>query len=629
MTKLKDLPEGTLLISGDGRKGLYSNDNAPIFIMELGDKKAKVLWQGTSRYDAFMHPLTKKGNLEKNVDYVLPEDIGMYLPTLSTTLEVGSFMPTDIDAFCSNICSKVTDGTSKGTTDKYYVKMDDSGYLNVDISGEPDGYWQDGIKLSDNRIAFEASKKDSPWIRTLFTPKEYNSIAEEINQDGSWDEYLPLFDSDNPMFEKAKGTAEPNNEADKYYVKMEDSGYLNVDTSGKSGNYWGDSVKLSDNRTAFEASKMDTPEVHISFTPSEYNSIAEEINQDGSWDEYLPLFDSDNPMFEKAKNATEPNKEKYDSKSVTLDEPTFKVHVGNQYSRYLNVQSAGVEDTWFNSIILDDGRTVFASDENPYPNVQVNFTLSEYKDIYNKVNSTDTNGEEPFYLPEYDSSNTDAFELVHGESLPEDKDSEKLPNKKPNKEPKFMVQVEPDGNFLNEELSGDAPLRLRGTVGAVDGDQAYLLNGNVLFFDDASNDDVFKTHFTLEEYNDLREQVSFLEGLERLSWSLPEYSPDNDSFILVEGGHLPGYVKEFNKRIPKLPQWVKDIFDNLTEHADDPTVLTKEINTLVQFLGEKDWGYNLYKKVRQMQVALKNQPYNKKKAAAASKLIVKAAKKYY
>lgn len=533
MTKLKDLPEGTLLISGDGRKGLYSNDNAPIFIMELGDKKAKVLWQGTSRYDAFMHPLTKKGNLEKNVDYVLPEDIGMYLPTLSTTLEVGSFMPTDIDAFCSNICSKVTDGTSKGTTDKYYVKMDDSGYLNVDISGEPDGYWQDGIKLSDNRIAFEASKKDSPWIRTLFTPKEYNSIAEEINQDGSWDEYLPLFDSDNPMFEKAK-------------------------------------------------------------------------------------------------NATEPNKEKYDSKSVTLDEPTFKVHVGNQYSRYLNVQSAGVEDTWFNSIILDDGRTVFASDENPYPNVQVNFTLSEYKDIYNKVNSTDTNGEEPFYLPEYDSSNTDAFELVHGESLPEDKDSEKLPNKKPNKEPKFMVQVEPDGNFLNEELSGDAPLRLRGTVGAVDGDQAYLLNGNVLFFDDASNDDVFKTHFTLEEYNDLREQVSSLKGLEKLSWSLPEYNPDNNSFfILVEGRHLPGYVKESNKRIPKLPQWVKDIFDNLTEHADDPTVLTKEINTLVQFLGEKDWGYNLYKKVRQMQVALKNQPYNKKKAAAASKLIVKAAKKYY
>ena len=60
MTKLKDLPEGTLLISGNGRKGLYSNDNAPIFIMELGDTKATVLWQGTSRYDAFMHPLTKR-----------------------------------------------------------------------------------------------------------------------------------------------------------------------------------------------------------------------------------------------------------------------------------------------------------------------------------------------------------------------------------------------------------------------------------------------------------------------------------------------------------------------------------------------------------------------------------------
>lgn len=465
MTKLKELPEGTLLISGNGRKGLYSNDNAPIFVMELGDKKAKVLWQGTNRYDAFMRRLVKKGTLEKNIDYVLPEDIGMYLPTLSTPLDMGSFMPSDEDAFCSNIHSKGTAGTSKGTTDRYYVKMEDSGYLNVDTSG----------------------------------------------------------------------------------------------------NYWGDSIKLSDNRTAFKASKWDTPDVHTLFTPSEYNRIAEEINQDGSWDEYLPLFDPDNHMFEKAKGTAEPNKEKYNSKSVTLDEPTFKVQV-DKYGRYLNVQDAGVEDTWFNSIILDDGRTVFASSDNPYPGIQVNFTVSEYKDIYNKVNSMETSGKEPVYLPKYNSSNTDAFELVHGESLPEDKDSEKEPNKEPHKEPKFMVQVEPDGGFLNEELVGDTPSRFRGTLS---GNQAYLLNGHVLFIDDESNDDVFKTHFTLEEYNDLREQVSFLEGSEDLSWSLPEYSPDNDSFILVEGGHLPGYVKESNKVVSNLPQWVKDIIGNLTEHADD------------------------------------------------------------
>ena len=266
--------------------------------------------------------------------------------------------------------------------------------------------------------------------------------------------------------------------------------------------------------------------------------------------------------------------------------------------------------------------TLLASSDIPCPKVQVNFTLSEYKDIYNKVKSMNTNGEEPLHLPEYDSSNTDDFELVHGESLPEDTASEKAPNK----EPKFMVQVTPYGDFLNEELMENTLEYLRGTA---DGDQAYLPNGHILFLDDDSNDAVFKTHFTLKEYNDLREQVSFLEGLEDLSWSLPEYSPDNDSFILVEGRHLPGYVKEANKRLPKLPQWVKDICDNLTEHADDPTVFTKEINTLVQFLGNKSWGYDLYKKVWRMQIALKNQSYNKKKAAAASKLIVKEAKKYY
>ena len=524
MTKLKDLPEGTLLISGNGRKGLYSNDNAPIFIMELGDKKATVLWQGTSRYDAFMNPLTKKGNLEKNIDYVLPEDIGIYLPTL---LDMGSFMPSNSEGFCSNICSRSTDGTSKGTTDKYYVKMADSGYLNVDNLGKYGNYWTDSIKLSDNRIAFESSKGDTPDVHTLFTPNEYNSIAEEINQDGSWNEYLPLFDPDNPMFEKAEGPAEPN-------------------------------------------------------------------------------------------------KEKDDSKSVTLDEPTFKVQV-DKYGRYLNVQDAGVEDTWFNSIILDDGRTVFASSDNPYPGIQVNFTLSEYKDIYNKVNSMETSGEEPVYLPKYNSSNTDAFELVHGESLPEDKDSEKLPNK----EPKFMVQVEPDGNFLNEELVGDTPSRLRGTVDTFSGNQVYLLNGHDLFFDDDSNYDMYKTHFTLEEYNDLREQVNLLEGSEKLSWSLPEYNPDNDSFILVEGSHLPELVKESNKEVAKLPQWVKDVLDSLTEDADDPTVFTKEINTLVQFMGEKSWGFYLYQKLNRMQNALKNHDYSKNEIVAAAKLMVKEAKNYY
>ncbi|MCA7081851.1 hypothetical protein LGL73_13985, partial [Staphylococcus aureus] len=106
MTKLKDLPEGTLLISDNGRKGLYSNDNAPIFVMELGDKKANVLWQGTSRYDAFMNPLINKSSLEKNVDYVLPEDVGMLLPT---DMGMGSFMPSDVDSFCS----KGTDESSK------------------------------------------------------------------------------------------------------------------------------------------------------------------------------------------------------------------------------------------------------------------------------------------------------------------------------------------------------------------------------------------------------------------------------------------------------------------------------------------------------------------------------------
>lgn len=528
MTKLKDLPEGTLLIGENGRKGLYSNDNAPIFIMELGDKKATVLWQGTSRYDAFMNPLTKKGNLEKNVDYVLPEDVGFYLPTL---LDAGSFMPSDSDTFCSNIFSKSTEGTSKATTDKYYVKLDETGYLNVDVLGELAGYWGDGIKLSDNRNAFEASKED-------------------------------------------------------------------------------------------------TPEIHTRFTPSEYNSIAEEINQDGSWDEQLPLFDPDNPMFEKATSTTKSNKEKYDSKSTTLDEPTFKVRVGNQYSGYLNVQDASVEDTWSNSITLDDGRVIFASDDIPYPNIQIEFTLAEYKDIYNKVESMNT-GEELSYLPEYDSSNTDVFELVHGESLPEDKASEKSPNKEPNKESKFMVQVGPDGNFLNEELVGDTPSRLRGTVGILGGNQVYLLNGHGLFIDDESNDDMFKTHFTLEEYNDLREQVSSLDSLERLSWSLPEYSPDNDSFILVEGSHLPGYVEESNKEASKLPQWVKDIFDNLIEHTDYLTVFTKEINTLVQFMGDKNWGLRLYEKLRQLQDALKKHPYNQKEAVASAKLIVKEAKKYY
>ena len=594
MTKLKDLPEGTLLINGNGRKGLYSNNNAPSFIMELGDKKATVLWQGTSRYEAFMHSLTKKGNLEKNVDYVLPEDVGMYLPT---PLEMGSFMPSDVDDFCSKLSSRGTDGTSKGTTDKYYVKLDDWNYLNVDTSGNPDSYWEDGIKLSDNCVAFEASKMEAPGIRILFTPSEYNSIAEEINQDGSWDKDLPLFDPDNPMFEKAKSTTEPNKEAesskeaDKYYVKLDDSAYLNVDTLGTPDDYWIGGIKLSGNRTALEASKRDTPGIHTLFTPSEYNSIAEEINQDGSWDEQLPLFDSDNPMFEKAKSATEPNKENFDSKSTTLDEPTFRVHVGNQhnpYNRYLNVQKAGVETDWSGSIILDDGRVVFVSDDFPYQNVQIDFTLAEYKDIYNKVNSMNIDGDEPFDLPEYDSSNTDAFELVHGESLPEDKASEKSPNK----ESKFMVQVTPDGDFLNEALRGRSTAScLRGTVDTIDGDQAYLLNGHVLFLDDDSNDNMFKTHFTLKEYNDLREQVSFLKGIEDLSWSLPEYNPDSDNFILVEGRHLPGYVKESNKRIPKLPQWVKDILDNLTEYADDPIVFTKEINTLVQFMSVKNWGF--------------------------------------
>lgn len=541
MTKLKDLPEGTLLIGNSGRKGLYSNDNAPIFVMELGDKKANVLWQGTSRYDAFMHPLIDKGDLEENIDYVLPEDVGMLLPT---DLNLGSFMPSDPDAFCSNLHSKVTDETSKGTTNKYYVKMNDLSYLNVDTSGVHDNYWADGIALSGNRIALEASKKDTPWVHTLFTPAEYNSIAEEINQDGSWNEQLPLFDSDNPMFEKAEGTT------------------------------------------------------------------------DGT---------------------AEPNKEKDDSESGTLDEPTFKVHVGNQYNRYLNVQNPGLENIWNDTITLDDGRVVFASDDFPYNNVRITFTLPEYKYIYNKVKSMDTNGEEPSHLPEYDSSDTDNFELVHGEHLPEDKSSEeapkKVPDKEAKKEPKFTVQVTPYGDFLNEELLGNtSPLR-RGAAssyrGTADGDQAYLLNGHVLFIDDESNDDEFKTHFTLKEYNDLREQVSFLEGSEELSWSLPEYSPDNGSFILVEGRHLPEPVKESNKEVSKLPQWVKDIFDNLVEHADDPTLFTKEINTLVQFMGEKSWGFYLYQKLNRMQNALKNHEYSKNEVVAASKSIVKAAKKYY
>lgn len=523
MTKLKDLPEGTLLISDNDRKGLYSNDNAPIFIMELGDTKATVLWQGTSRYDAFMHPLTKKGNLEKNIDYVLPEDIGMYLPTL---LDTGSFMPSDPEAFCSSTFSKGTDEAYKGTTDKYYVKMNDFYYLNVDTAGAPDTYWEDSIKLSNNRIAFKASKSDI------------------------------------------------------------------------------------------------TPEVHTLFTPSEYNRIAEEINQDGSWDEYLPLFDPDNPMFEKAKDTTETNDEKHESKSTTVGEPTFKVHVGNRYDRYLNVQDVGFDNYWFDTITLDDGRVVFASDDNPYNNVKIDFTLEEYKDIYNKVKSMCTNGEEPSHLPKYDPSDTVNFELVHGESLPEDTDSEKAPNK----EPKFTVQVTPYGDFLNEELLGNTPSYLRGTA---DEDQASLLNGHVLFIEDDSNDDMFKTHFTLEEYNDLREQVRFLDGIEDLSWSLPEYSPDNDSFILVEGQHLPEPVKESNGGVEKLPRWVKDIFDNLTEHADDRTAFTKEINTLVPFMGEENWGFYLYQKLNRMQNALKNHNCNKNEVVAASKLIVKEAKKYY
>lgn len=579
MTKLKDLPEGTLLISNSGRKGLYSNDNAPIFVMELGDKKANVLWQGTSRYNAFMHPLVDKGDLEENIDYVLPEDVGLYLPTL---LDTGSFMPSDPDAFCSSIFSKGTDETPKGTDDKYYVKMDYSGYLNVATSGVLDDYWAGGIKLSDNRTAFEASKWDTPDVHTLFTPNEYNSIAEEINQDGSWGEQLPLFDSDNPMFEKAEGTIESS-------------------------------------------------------------------------------------------------KEKDDSESGTLDEPTFKVHVGNQWNRYLNVQKAGVEDVWNDTIALDDGRIIFASDGNPYPNVQVKFTLAEYKDIYNKVKSMCTNGEEPSHLPKYDPSDTANFELVHGESLPEDKDSEKAPKKKlktisqsqitqlvdgihlrvqkdddinniniddngiliagskihitGKKEPKFTVQVTPYGDFLNEELLGNtSPLR-RGAAssyrGTADGDQAYLLNGHILFIDDDSNDDEFKTHFTLEEYNNLREQVSFLEDLEDLSWSLPEYSPDNASFTLAEGSHLPEPVKESNKEVSKLPKWVKDIIDNLTEHTDNLELFTKEINTLVRFMGEKNWGFYLYQKLNRMQNALKNHEYSKNEVVAASKSIVKAAKKYY
>lgn len=637
MTKLKDLPEGTLLISDNDRKGLYSNDNAPIFVMELGDKKASVLWQGTSRYDAFMHPLINKGDLEKNVDYVLPEGVGMLLPT---DMGMGSFMPSDPDSFCS----KGTDESSKETTDKYYVKMNDLSYLNVDVSGLHDNYWTDGIELSGNRIAFEASKKDTPWVHTLFTPDEYNSIAEEINQDGSWDEHLTLFDPDNPMFEKAEGT-------------------------------------------------------------------------------------------------TESNKEKDDSEGGTLDEPTFKVHVGNQYDRYLNVQEAGVENIWNDTITLDDGRVIFASDDAPYNNVQNVFTLEEYKDIYNKVTSMDTNGEEPSHLPYYAPFDTTHFELVHGEHLPEDKGSEKAPTKEQDKEPKFTVQLTPYGDFLNERLVADVPLLFRGTVegdranllngyvlfpsddadidackthftleeyndlreqvslleghedlswglpvydpsdtahfklvqgeslpedegsekapkekakftvqlapygeflneqlladassrlrGTADGDEAYLLNGPILFLDNDSEFDSIKTHFTLEEYNELREQVSLLEGSEKLYWSLPEYSPDNDSFVLAEGRHLPELVKESNKDVPKLPQWVKDILDNLVEDADDPTAFTKEINTLVQFMGDKNWGFYLYQKVRRMQSALKNHHYSKNEVVAASKLIVKEAKKYY
>lgn len=539
MTKLKDLPEGTLLISSNGRKGLYSNDNAPVFVMELGDKRANVLWQGTSRYDAFMNPLINKGSLEKNVDYVLPEDVGMYLPTLldrSRQLEkgtvatpwspapedkVGSFMPSDVNSFCSKLHSRVTDEAPKETTDKYYVKMNDSYYLNVDVSGGHDKYWVKGIALSGNRVAFKASKKDVPWVRTLFTPNEYNSIAEEINQDGSWDERLPL--------------------------------------------------------------------------------------------------------FEKAESTTESNKEKDASEGGPLEEPTFKVRVGNR-NLYLNVQNPGVDSHWHGAITLDDGRVVFACDDAPYPSVQIAFTLEEYKDIYNKVTSMDTNGEEPSHLPEYDSSDTDNFELVHGESLPEDKGSEKEPNKKPDKEPKFTVQLTPYGDFLNEELLGDAPAYRRGTA---DEDYAYLLNGQVLLPGDDEEDDAYKTHFTLEEYKGLREQVSLLEGHEDLSWSLPEYNPDNDSFVLAEGRHLPELVKESNKDVAKLPQWVKDVLDNLTEDVGEPTMFTKDINTLVQFMGDKNWGFYLYQKVRRMQAVLKNHHYNKNEAVASSKSIVKEAKKYY
>jgi len=638
MTKLKDLPEGTLLISDNGRKGLYSNDNAPIFIMELGGKKANVLWQGTSRYDAFMHPLTKKGKLEKNVDYVLPEDVNLYLPTF---LDARSFMSSNSETFCL----KVTNGTSKETTNKYCVKMSDLDYLKEPKFTVQITHY--GGFLNEELIG------DTPsYLRGTADEDHFCSNIHSKGTD-----------------ETSKGTA------DKYYVKMNDFSYLNVDTSGALDTYWENSIKLSDNCIAFEASKRDTPWIHTLFTPNEYNSIAEEINQDGSWDEQMPLFDPDNPMFEKADGTPESNKEKDNSESDTLDEPTFKVHVGNQYNRYLNVQNPGIENIWNDTITLDDGRVVFASDDFPYNNVRITFTLPEYKYIYNKVKSMDTNGEEPSHLPKYDPSDTANFELVHGESLPEDTDSEKAPKKKlktisqsqvtqlvdgihlrvqkdddinniniddngilisgskihitGKKEPKFTVQVTPYGDFLNEELLGDASSRLRGTVGTVDGDQAYLLNGHILFIDDDSNDDEFKTHFTLEEYNNLREQVSLLEGSEDLSWSLPEYSPDNASFTLAEGSHLPEPVKESNKEVSKLPQWVKDSFDNLVEHADDPTLFTKEINTLVRFMGEKNWGFYLYQKLNRMQNALKNHEYSKNEVVAASKSIVKAAKKYY
>jgi len=415
--------------------------------------------------------LTKKGNLEKNVDYVLPEDIGMYLPTL---LDTGSFMPSDEDHFCSSIHSKGTYETSKGIADKYYVKMNDLSYLNVDTSGALDTYWEDSINLSNNRIAFEASKRDTPWVHTLFTPSEYNSIAEEINQDGSWDEYLPLFDPDNPMFEKAnKDTFEP--------------------VPGES---------LPEDKASEKAPKKKFKTV----SQSQINQLVDDIN--------------------------------------------------------LRVQKG---------------------------------------DVINQIN-IDSNGT-----------------LIKGSKI-------HITGKK---EPKFMVQVTPYGDFLNEELLGNTPSYLRGTVDTIDGDQAYLLNGHVLFLDDDSNDDMFKTHFTLEEYNDLREQVNLLEGHEDLSWSLPEYNPDNDIFTLAEGRHLPGYVKESNKVVAKLPQWVKDILDNLTEHVDDSTLFTKEINTLAKFMGEKHWGYYLYQKLHRMQDYLKNYPYNKNEVLASSKLIAKEAKKYY